>query len=195
MTDWPTRLYNHLFDTAEKLMEAVDSSNDFVNLIHYYYAASGEKTLSLPIFLYNRQMPKSISVSNFKVEEHTCGRLKEIVQNCIQYGIEFLSSDGVGDIINNLCGMYGLPQVGEWIENGATIISNFELLEGFLEGEPHNYYTYSAMVEYTYEGGELIRVFYSFNDTDNPVCEHYDGIHANINVYTGLTLEQFYMDF
>ena len=97
LTDWPTRLYNHLFDTAEKLMEAVDSSNDFVNLIHYYYAASGEKTLSLPIFLYNRQMPKSIRVSNFKVEEHTCGRLKEIVQNCIQYGIEFLSSDGVGD--------------------------------------------------------------------------------------------------
>ena len=51
------------------------------------------------------------------------------------------------------------------------------------------------MVEYTYEGGELIRVFYSFNEADNPFCEHYDGIHANIDVYTGLTLEQFLMNF
>ena len=97
-----------------------------------------------------------------------------------------------------MCSLYGLPRVGEWIENGATIITNFELLEGFLDAEPHAYYTCSAMVEYTYEGGEMIRAYYSFDRSDNSACNHYDGTFANVNVYGlygGFTYDQFFFEF
>lgn len=198
ITDWPSRVCNSLLNTPEKIADALDLGNALLSLVAYHYAASGEKTLSLPIFLYDGQMPKEISVSNFSEEKHTCGLLKKIVQDGIKYGVEFLGTDGVGDIINAMCSLYGLPQVGEWIENGATIITNFELLEGFLDAEPHAYYTYSAMVEYTYEGGEMIRAYYSFDRSDNSACDHYDGIFANVNVhglYGGFTYDQFFFEF
>lgn len=158
-----------------------------------FYTATGE-SLVLPTFNYHGYDPIDISLVSYTKTAHECGKAREILKTIIEFGVESLSTDEAANQINYLCSYYCVPQIGDWIKNGAEIISNSGVLEGFLNEEPHIYYSHTIYLKYTYENGYSIYGQFMYDSSDNPACQHYNGIRGVVTCYSGfLPVARYYM--
>ena len=179
--------YESCLKAAENIIDSSGSpeENNLLAAMSDFYNATKE-WLVLPTFNYHGNDPIDISVVSYTKTAHECGRAREILKKIIDFGIESLSTDEAANQINYLCAYYGVPQIGDWIKNGAEILSNTGILEGFLNEEPHIYYSHTILVKYTYENGYSIYGQYMYDSSDdNHACQHYNGIRGVVTCYNG----------
>lgn len=143
---------------------------------------TGFDSLPIPLWYINSMLCSSYKISDIVVYNSTCGLEKVIAKGVL----DIVGMDETSVVLSSIAYGLGAPIspeiISTYICQPAAMISNsIDSPEntGTKIIESHNVKTYSYLLEYEYPNRHYTTsAWISFSYSENPECNHFDGLHV-----------------